>query len=432
MDRTLASLFTISRADPGGQEEKVGFRDKLTLIPHFIHHTDQERSIGGDFEQVNAHEQNSAGLDLEYQFNDAQSLAVTLNPNYTDVEADIARQSINNPFTIFQPEKRRFFKATTEYYNTLIPAVYTRNIVQPKWGLSYIRDDVTDSSGIFWVEDDETELVMPDALGSEKVELLDDSSSGAFRYRYSRDKKSIGVVGTYRQGDDYRNSMLGIDGLMDFGPDDKLRYQVLFSDTLYPQRFADDLCEEDGCTETPPPEFCPLGDCSVNAAVLRTDYGNELRGHALQVRYKHDGPNALYWIGYEDIAPDFRADLGFQRRVDIRSLNMAYGKKWYLNTFVEDHGQSRIRGYLIGTHTRSHEYNDELETALGAWAEFRGSFQTVFRVGYRYRDRAVNRINQASLETGSNAPLFEENYWQWYFETAPWPHWTINLDGRIG
>ncbi|NIY18200.1 MAG: hypothetical protein GWM98_26720, partial [Nitrospinaceae bacterium] len=57
------------------------------------------------------------------------------NPNYTDVEADIARDSINNAFTPFQPEKRSFFQDSRELYSTQMPLVYTRNIVQPDYGL---------------------------------------------------------------------------------------------------------------------------------------------------------------------------------------------------------------------------------------------------------------------------------------------------------
>jgi len=405
---------------------------KFSITPHYIFHIEETRSIGGEFAQVVEHDEHGAGLDAEYNISSAQSLYLTINPNYTDVEADIARQSINNPFVIFQPEKRRFFKASTEYYNTLIPTVYTRNIIRPSFGLSYIRDDVASSTGAFWIHDKETEVLMPDTFGSDKVELVESSESSAFRIRYSKNRRSVGAIGTYRSGDGYHNAVAGIDGLWDISIDDKLRYQVLYSDTEYPQRFAEDLCEQDGCTTTPPPAFCPLGNCSTNAQVLRTNYGQPLTGHALQLRYKHDGPESLYWVGYEDTSPDFRADLGFQKRVDVRSLNVAYGRKWYVNTFDDDEGKSRIRGYLIWTHTRSYEDNNQLENGIGIWGEFRGSYQSVLRLGRRYRDRAVNRINQNSLETGSNAPLFDEEYWQWYLETSPWTHITFNLDGRWG
>jgi len=448
IERTSATFFSFERRPvrdaptPGNSPQhdvsqssgpvKKKSVQESAFRPHYIYHLDEKRPIGGEFSQVDDHNVHGAGIDIEIDFNTARSLSLTVNPNYTEVEADIARQSINNPFNVFQPEKRRFFKASTEYYNTLIPAVYSRNVIRPLWGLSYISDDVRTSTGVFGVNDKETEVIIPDTFGSEKVSLLESSQSSAFRYRYSRDRAMIGAIGTLRTADDYHNFVFGMDGLMDFGVDDKLRYQLLYSDTEYPERFADDLCEEDDCTQAPPPEFCPLGDCPINSQVLRTDVGNRLQGHGLQLKYKHDGVNSLYWLAYEEYSPEFRADLGFQRRVDVRSLNLAYGRKWYVNTFRSDEGKSRIRGYIVYTHTRSHEDNERLENGLGLWIEFRGSYQSVLRVGQRYRERAVNRINQASLKTGRNAPLFDEVYWQWFLKTSPWKNWTLSLDGRMG
>jgi len=421
-----------SKVESGSANVAKKEKSKFKFTPHYIYHVDEKRSIGGDFEQVDEHNVHAAGIDIEYQIDSAKNLVFTINPNYTEVEADIARQSINNPFVVFKPEKREFFKSSSEYYNTLIPTVYTRNVIQPEFGAGFLGDYVYSSFGAFGVSDKETEVMVPDSLGSDEVELLESSASAAARYRYSRDRRSFGLVGTVRTADGYHNALGGVDGLWDISLDDKLRYQVLVSDTMYPKRFAEDLCEEDDCIDNPAPEFCPLGSCSVNAQVLRAEYDTPLTGYAMKLRYKHDGPDSLYWATYDEYSSDFRADLGFQEQIDIRTVNLAYGRKWYLNTFEDDEGKSRIRGYLTYTHSRSHEDDDQLENGVGIWGEFRGSYQTVFRLGKRYRERAVNRINQNSLATGKNAPLFDEDYWQWYFETSPWPHLTLNLDGRLG
>jgi hypothetical protein len=425
------SLSAVDIKDPEDRDIPI-LPGRLSLTAHYIFHLDETRDVDGDFEQAEDRDEHSFGIDAKYDFSTSKTLAITINPNYTEVEADIAKQSINNPFTIFQPEKRTFFKSVTEYYNSLIPVVYTRNIINPRLGASFVGDNGVDSFSAFAADDRETQVIVPDNLGSDKIELLESSYSAAFRYRYSRNRKTVGITGTYRKNDDYHNATLSGDGLIDFGPDDKFRYQLSFSNSKYPQSFAEDLCEEEGCTEETLPEPCSLGDCSVNAQVLRTNYGQQINGHALQFRYKHDGPGGLYWIGYAQTSPDYRADMGFLRRVDIRSLNFAYGKKWYIKAINNDSGKSRIRSYVVVTYTRSYEYDDLLERAISLWAEFKGTYQSLFRVGYHFRDRAVNRINQASLETGDNSPLFDERYIQWYFETSPFNSWKINIDGRVG
>lgn len=443
VNRTLGTFFLYTQyleVTAVGSEAKAGVapdtlkEQKPTVDSrfHYIYNLDEKREIGENYKQVDEHNLHESGLELDIHFSSASSLALTLNPNYTDVESDIARQSINNPFVVFNPEKRRFFKSTLEYYNTLIPSVYTRNIIQPQWGVSYIGDAGYSSFGAFGVNDKETTVIVPDTFGSDKAELLETSNSAGMRYRYSRDRLSTGLIGTLRNADGYHNAVAGVDGLWDLSPDDKLRYQVLYSDTKYPQRFAEDLCQEDGCTTDPPPDLCPLGDCSTNAQVLRADFERPLSDYAFQLRYKHDGPDSLYWATFQDYAPDFRADLGLQNGIDIRTVNFAYGRNWYVDTFRGDEGKSRIRGYLVYSHSRTHSDDEQVEDGIGIWGEFRGSYQSVFRVGKRLRERAVNRINQNSLDAGDNAPLFDEDYWQWYLKTSPWKNWTLNLDGRWG
>jgi len=455
VDRVLATAFSFerkqiaasSRGDGGSlsdvhmhksgpqDQEQSQMPDKLSLTPHYIYHLDEERDIGGKFSQSADQRENSIGLDAEYAYSTATSIALTINPDFTEVEADIARQSINNPFTVFLPEKRKFFQTTTEYYTSLIPVVYTRNIIDPSVGSSFIHDNGVDAVTAFVVEDRATNVIMPDNLGSDNVELLDTTYNAAFRYRHSHNKTTTGVSLTHRRSDDgnYYNSTFGIDGMVDFGTDDKLRYQISGSDTMYPEDFAEDLCDEAGCTEElEDDEICLLGDCDLNSQVLRAEADTRLRGYDMQARYKHDGPAGLYWVGYEQISPDYRADLGYVNRVDFRSINAAYGKKWYFRTIEEDSGQSRVRTYVLARHSSSYEYNDELENSLSFWSEFQGTFQSVIRLGYWFRERAVNRIDQASLETGDNAPLFNERYLQWYAETAPFNDWKINFDGRIG
>lgn len=451
VDRILATFFHFQvpteKSDKGailstvrwkeqGIREFIDLPGKLTATPHYIYHFDEVREIGGEFKQSPDRDEHSVGLDLEYDFSTATSFAATIYPNFTEVEADIARQSINNPFTIFQPEKRTFFKTATEYYNSIIPVVYTRNILNPRLGASFIHDNAVDSYSAFAIDDRETQVIMPDNLGSDTVELLDSSLSTALRVRRSRDMRTTGFTATHRLGEDrYHNTTVNADGMFDFGPDDKFRYQLSFSQAKYPKSFAEDLCNSEGCTEDlgeQSEEPCLLGECATNARVLRTGYGENIHGHNLQLRYKHDGPNGLYWFGYEQSSGDYRADLGFVRKIDIRSLNFAYGRKWYFRTWNKDKGQSRFRTYMLGKLIRSYEFDDKLEQSLSLWAEFKGTYQSLIRVGYWFRDRAVNRIDQSTLDTGDNAPLFDERYVQWYFETAPFPSWKLNLDGRIG
>jgi len=428
VDRTFGAVYLFQKETP---LEKVSKKRQLDIMPYFIFHPDEERNKGEPFDQVKDHDNYDAGMDLKLAIDSATFVAATINPNYTEVEADIARNSINNPFTPFQPEKREFFQNGRELYTTYMPVVYTRNILKPKYGLGISHTGQKLSTGGFFVDDRATVLIMPDNLGSEEVEVVLLSNSTALRYITGKKGTAVGLLATARTATDYKNYVGGVDGLVNFGLDDKLRYQLMYSTTEYPEEFAEDLCDGDDCLNSPPPEPCLIGECEVNPYVLRANPTTTLKGHGIRVGYKHDSPKSIYWVNYLDYDPDFRADLGFEKRIDIRQFNVAYGRNWYAQPFLRDKGKSRIRAYLVGNHIES-SAGEAIEDGADLWGEFRGSFQTVLRAGYRAKRRAVNRIEQDNLALGDNAPRFDESYLQWYYEIAPDNRFIFNLDGRYG
>ncbi|ALO35072.1 hypothetical protein CMT41_10345 [Colwellia sp. MT41] len=430
----IAELQAKQLAEKSDEPFEEFFQQKKTfnLKGYAIRHPNQKRKFGEQFKQVADQDSFNVGFDTSLTIASATKLSITVNPNFTEVEADIIRDSINNPFNVFQPEKRSFFQESMEQYSTLLPLVYTRNLIEPSFGASFSHEGIQASGNVLWVKDLQTTLVMPDNLGSEKVELTDFSNeTAAFRYITANKGSAYGVLATSRSGNSYQNTLISTDGLINLGIDDKLRYQLAYSKSNYTTLFAEDLCNDNGCTEIPPEQECLLGECATNTSVLRADANRTLEDHALQIKYKHTGQKTLFWANYFDVGADFRADLGFVKRVDYKLYNIAYGRNWYFQTFKQDEGKSRGRAYLVLSALNSQK-GEKIERSADIWAEFRGSYQTVFRPGIRIKERAVNRINQASLALGDNAPLFDERYLQWYFETSPFSPLTVGLDGRVG
>lgn len=61
-------------------------------------------------------------------------LDATYNPDFSQVEADANRITVNERFALFFPEKRTFFLEGAEIFNTPTNLVYTRRIVDPLAG----------------------------------------------------------------------------------------------------------------------------------------------------------------------------------------------------------------------------------------------------------------------------------------------------------
>src|ERR1041385_5674962 len=78
---------------------------------------------------------NNAGLDVKWSPTTDTAIDATLNPDFSQIESDVAQITTNQRFAIFLPEKRPFFLEGTDLFDTPLQAVYTRTIPSPRWGL---------------------------------------------------------------------------------------------------------------------------------------------------------------------------------------------------------------------------------------------------------------------------------------------------------
>ena len=74
------------------------------------------------------------GLDVKFAPNSDTAVDLTVNPDFSQVESDVAQISANERFALFVPEKRPFFLESVDLFQTPITAVYTRTVTAPSWG----------------------------------------------------------------------------------------------------------------------------------------------------------------------------------------------------------------------------------------------------------------------------------------------------------
>ena len=75
-----------------------------------------------------------AGIDVKWNPTSASAIDLTINPDFSQVESDVAQIEANERFALFFPEKRTFFLEGVDLFDTPISAVYTRSITSPEWG----------------------------------------------------------------------------------------------------------------------------------------------------------------------------------------------------------------------------------------------------------------------------------------------------------
>jgi hypothetical protein len=76
-----------------------------------------------------------AGADVRWGIRQNLTLNGTINPDFSQVEADVGQVLLNERFALFYPEKRPFFLDGLELFDTPNQLVYTRRIVAPEGGV---------------------------------------------------------------------------------------------------------------------------------------------------------------------------------------------------------------------------------------------------------------------------------------------------------
>jgi hypothetical protein len=220
-------------------------------------------------------------------------LNATANPDFSQVEADVAQLEINRRFALFYPEKRPFFLEGADFFLTPIQAVFSRTVADPLWGTKLTGKIGHTAVGVFATQDEITNLLFPSNQGSMQGSLDQHAYGGVVRVRQDVGRMStIGVLYTGRTGSDYDNHVGGVDGFLRFNQNHSLTFQFLHSETDYPLETAQLFGQDE------------------------TRFG----GSAFQAIYQYWARNWIAGATYQDMSPGFRADYGFVPRVDTRDF----------------------------------------------------------------------------------------------------------------
>jgi hypothetical protein len=273
----------------------------------------------------------------------------TINPDFSQVEADVAQLDVNTRFALYYPEKRPFFLEGADFFLTPFQAVFTRTVADPDGGFKLTGKIGRNALGGFGAYDRINNLIFPSNQGSMSISIDQDVASGVFRYRRDIGRGStLGVLYSGRAAEDYYNHVGGLDGFFRFSPTKTLRFQYLHSETSYP----DLIVAEFGQPE------------------------NGFGGDALMAEFQHMGRDWYYMFSYEDLSPEFRADYGYIPRVDTRTgtavlQRILWGKadSWFTQLAFG------LSGEVVYDHNG--RLTDQQFTLAGG---YRGPLQTNFQV----------------------------------------------------
>jgi hypothetical protein len=244
------------------------------------------------------------GLDVKWNPSSGLALDATLNPDFSQIEADVAQIAVNNRFALFFPEKRPFFLEGVDLFDTPIQAVYTRTITSPRWG-GRTTGKLGPSAYTLLVTQDRGggSVVLPGPTGSELAPQDFGSFVGIGRWRRDLGASFVGLLYTGREVEQAdgggHNRVCGADAQWRPNERETLSAQLLISDT-----------EDPRVPETPTGQ----------------PYGTS---HALHLNWNHQTRGVDWNARYRDFGDAFRADQGFVTQAGYRLGSAELGYRFY-------------------------------------------------------------------------------------------------------
>jgi hypothetical protein len=221
------------------------------------------------------------------------SLNATLNPDFSQVEADVAQLTVNERFAVTFPEKRPFFLEGGDIFQTFAPTTVTRTIIDPRGGFKVTAKEGGHTVGAFVARDRVNRLLFPANQRSRDVLLNEEVTTGVARYRRDLGQAStLGVLYTGRGGAGYQNHVGSVDALLRLSPTNIFRAQLQHSLTAYPDTIVRTFQQPEG-----------------------TFGGTTFIG-----QLSHNSRNWTANAQFQEFGKDFRADAGHMPRSDMRQL----------------------------------------------------------------------------------------------------------------
>lgn len=330
------------------------------------------------------------GLSGRWAITPNVALNATYNPDFSQVEADVAQLEVNERFALSYPEKRPFFLEGADFFQTPSRVVFTRSIVEPVGGVKVSGKAGPSAFGAFATEDQYTSLLFPSNQGTLQGLLEENVRTAVLRYRRDVGTSSaLGVVYTGRLGDDgYSNHVGGVDGFVQLTRSNFLRFQATRSETEY----SDTVVAAFGQ---------PAGSFGANNFLAQLT---------------HASRNWFAQLDLQEVGENYRADAGFIPRTDLRGAILQVERafwgapgKWY----------RRLGVFGYAERFEDHD-GRETDRGFAAVMSYNGPMQSFANVGLGY-NRKFFRGN--TYELVDLRPTFQ---------ISPTQRATFSITGRFG
>ena len=265
---------------------------RLEFLPYVSSNLSGERqrpSSTIDYGDLNA----NVGLGLNLDINKNTSWELTLNPDFSQVEADVTQIDVNSSFSLQYPERRPFFNRGTDLLNFADGAFYSRSIVNPSVASKILSQGRKSRLLLLSALDKNS----PYLVGGEDRSYLGEGGQSVvnvFRYQYLFNPQSrIGgvMMNRFYDGGGFGH-LFGVDGLFLLNQNWRLSFELFKN------------------TNQEPVQDWITTDAEIRGKTIALD-GDRLNGDAFYIQLYRKTEFWRSYLYYRNISPQYRADVGF-------------------------------------------------------------------------------------------------------------------------
>jgi hypothetical protein len=281
-------------------------------------------------------------LNLKYGITSGLILDATVNPDFSQIEADAGQVDINLRTQLYFPEKRPFFLEGNDKFSV---AATGSSVVDPVYSMVYTRNIVDPISGLKLTGNIDQHNSVALLYAIDKIQV---SSSGEFSYnhfpvfRYKHNFGSdnyFGVLYTGSQNKSGGNQAYGIDGQLRINPSTMLEYNGFNTHS--------------------------------------EDTSSKSSGHSTGITLYSSKRKLDYCATLKDIGKDFNVTTGYYSRTGISQASLLLMPKTYFDSSLV----RRIDFELFGSYTYDKIYSlGETYNHISALVLIGNTFQ--FKIKY--------------------------------------------------
>ena len=242
------------------------------------------------------------GFGINYDLGKTTLFEATINPDFSQVEADVTLIDINSPVSLQYPERRPFFNRGTDIVNFSQNIYYSRSISSPLFASKLLSQGKKSRFFLLTAMDDYSKYL----IGGEDKSIstnLGESYSGLFRYQKVSNNSRFGLVSANRiyEGGGH-GTLFGVDGMIDLN--NTWRFSFELFKNLNSEPISDKINKEE----------------TRYGRSLNLD-GETFQGHSSLIKISRISEHFRNILYYSEVSPNHQSDLGIITRTNRKFIS---------------------------------------------------------------------------------------------------------------